>query len=343
MMGGWISEHYRINNRTFVLMGLSVAALSLLAGSQLNSLSGFVLWAIPLGAGGGLVEIFCSVIISQQEKPHSSKLMNLSQVFFCLGAIFAPMMVAVLLDRQVPWRIIFVFYGLFVFLNLVIFYFLTREKTPVAVQASAKIKNHSGSLFNDPLFILLAGALLVYVTFESVVACWVSVYFEKGLSCSAQSSALLLSLYWSGLIFGRLGISLVPSRFTLWPVMFIGIIVWSVGAFMAAVTRNPLWAGVFVFLTGFGAGPLWPTIVAICQSARNRPQFTSTVIAIGALGVTAGSGLGSAIFKYFGPSMFFPAVGLGGLALLVLSIYACRKYSRADHKELHLGEPFIDN
>lgn len=332
IIGGWLGEHYRVSSRSFVLAGLFIVALVMLIGSQINSLSGFALWAIPLGAGGGLVEIFCSVIISQKEKPHSSKLMNLSQVFFCLGAILAPVIAAILLKREVSWRSIFVFYSLFLLFILCVFFLLTREGSPVAAYGDSKGNNHSSSLLKDPLFIFLSGSLFVYVTFESVVACWVSVYFEKGLSCSVQTSALQLSLYWTGLIVGRFGIVLVPNRFTLWPVMFTGIIVWCAGAFLAMLTGNPFWAGVFVFLTGLGAGPLWPTIVAICQSARNRAKFTSAVIAVGALGVVAGSGLGSAIFKYFGSSFFFPTVVMGGLILFVLSIFSYQKYSQADHK-----------
>ena len=157
----------------------------------------------------------------------------------------------------------------------------------------------------------MAGSLFAYVTFESLLTCWLAVYFEKGLFCSVESSALMISVYWFGLIMGRLATTLWPNRLTLWRVMFTGFSICFVMIILAAMFRHPIWVGIFVFASGVGAGPLWPNMVAICQATRNRPRFTSAVIAFGALGVTAGSGLGSVIFKHFPTLWFFPIVGIG--------------------------------
>ncbi len=111
--------------------------------------------------------------------------------------------------------------------------------------------------------------------------------------------------------------------------MFIGILIMCVGAVLASLTLSPVWVTVFVFVCGFGSGPLWPTTVALGHLARQRPKFTSCVIATGALGVVLGAGLGAIIFNYLGSSRFFPAVVLGSIILLLLSFISRRKYSRA--------------
>ena len=114
--------------------------------------------------------------------------------------------------------------------------------------------------------------------------------------------------------------------------MFVGIVIMCIGAVLASLTLSPLWVTVFVFLSGLGSGPLWPTTVAICYSARQRPKFTSYVIAAGALGVVLGAGLGAIIFKYR-PSLFFPSVVLGSIVLLVLSFLSYRQYSKPHSEE----------
>jgi fucose permease len=202
---------------------------------------------------------------------------------------------------------------------------MTRKVTQV-IQPVRAVNNISTPLLKDSLFFLLAATLLVYVTFESIVACWVSVYFEKRFSCPVHSSALRLSTYWIGLVFGRLAITVIPMCFTLWPAMFIGISIMCASAFLATFTNSPSLATFFVFLNGFGAGPLWPTTVAICHAARNRPRFTSSVIAIGALGVAIGSGLGVVIFRYLDYSVFFLFVAFGCIILLVLSFFSYRRF-----------------
>ncbi len=328
IIGGWICERHNINSRALVVVGLLIVGLTLLLGSALTRVTWFIIWAIPLGFGGGLIETFASILVTQKDKPHSSKLMNLAQVFFCIGAISASPIVAVMLYLGISWRYIFILFGLFILFILCVFFFLTRKGSEDAVRFAQKANKFSTLLLKDSLFFLLAAVLLIYVTFESVIACWVSVYFEKRLSVPVHSAALRLSIYWIGLVVGRLAIILVPRRFTIWPAMFTGILIMCIGAVLASLTLSPLWATVFVFLSGFGAGPLWPTTVAICHSARQRPKFTSYVIAVAAFGVVLGSGLGSVIFRYLDSSLFFPSVALGSIILLVLSFLSYQKYSK---------------
>ena len=328
VIGGWICERYNINCRALVVVGLLIVGLTLLLGSALTRVTWFIIWAIPFGFGGGLIETFASILVTQSDKPHSSKLMNLSQVFFCIGAISASPIVAAMVYLGISWQYTFILFGLFILFILCVFFFLTRKGSENAVHSIQKANNFSTPLLKDSLFFLLAGALLIYVTFESVIACWVAVYFEKRLGVPDYSAALRLSIYWIGLGVGRLAIIFIPRRVSLWPAMFTGILITGIGALLASLTLSPLWATVFVFLTGIGAGPLWPTTVAICHSARQRPKFTSYVIAAGVVGLVLGSGLGSVIFRYLDSSLFFPSVALGSIILLVLSFLSYQKYPK---------------
>ena len=332
IFGGWICEHRNVNSQVLILTGLLIIAATLLVGSMITSLRWFIIWAIPLGIGGGLVEIFGSTLVADYEKPHSSKLLNLSQVFFCLGAIFAPQIVAVLLYTKVQWEYIFILFGLLVLFIALFFFLLTRKVSNVVVHHPRPMSSVSAPLLTDPLFLLLGATLLVYVTFESLIACWVSVYFEKRLLCPVHFSALRLSIYWAGIVSGRLAVTIIPRRFTLWPVMFVGIGIMCATAFLASFVLTPSLATFLVFLTGFGAGPIWPATVAVCRTARNRPRFTSSVIAVGAIGVMLGSGLGALIFKFFDFSIFFPFVVSGCIMLLVLSFFSYRKYYHENKK-----------
>ena len=328
IIGGWICERYNVNSRTFVLAGLLLVGLTFLVGSTLTRLTWFAVWAIPLGFGGGLTETFGSVLISQHDKPNSSKLLNLSQVFFCIGAISAPLIVALMLYIGMPWPHIFVLFGSFILLVLCIFAWLTRKRSQVAAHPVHIAENPSTPLLRDSLFVLLAATILIYVTFESLVACWIAVYFEKRLSCPVPYSASRISIFWIGVIAGRLAVTLLPRRVSLWPAMFTGVSIMCLGAVLASLTHSPTWATVFVFLNGLGAGPLWPTTVAIGHSARNRPRFTSSLIAVGAFGVVLGSGLGPVIYRYLGYSLFFPSIALGCIILLGLSFLSYRKDSK---------------
>ncbi|HBG78722.1 MAG TPA: hypothetical protein DDW84_07785 [Phycisphaerales bacterium] len=328
IVGGWLCEHLHFKARSLIAAGILMVSITLLASFLLKNLSSFIIWAVIMGLGGGLVETFGVVMISSYEKPHSSKLLNLSQVFFCIGAIAAPQIISMLLYLKVRWQIIFVIFGVLIFLIMFVFLLLTRNAKQASPAAMRPEHNSTTPLLKDKLFFLLAATLFTYVTVETLLACWIAVYFEKRLSCSVYTSALIISLFWFGLILGRLSIIVIPRRFTLWPVLLIGAIIICLASLLGSFTAWPVFVAVLVFLVGIGSGPFWPTTAAICHVARNRPQFTSSVIAISAIGVIAGSGFGALIFKYMDLKWFFPLIAFGAFILLAVSFVSHRQYSK---------------
>jgi fucose permease len=333
ILGGWACERFNFTGRALVVIGLLIVSATLLVGSLVKELSWFVIWAMPLGFGGGLAETFSTVLVSQHEKLKSSKLLNMSQVFFCMGAIGAPQVVALLLYFKIPWQVMFIIFGIFILLINFVFFLLTKNEKPASVNPVNIENGNLIPLLKDPMFFLLSAVILFYVTFESLMACWLAVYFEKVLFCPAHLAALRLSVFWGGLFLGRIAITVLPARFSLWPAMFTGVSIMCISSFLTYFTSSTIIATILVFLFGLGSGPLWPTTVGICHAARNRSKFTSCVIAIGAIGVVLGSGLGSVIFKYLGSSFFFPIIILGSLALLILSFLSYQMYYETHKKQ----------
>lgn len=327
LFGGWLCEHRGVNNRLIVLIGLGILTLTFFAGTQLTTLTGFIIWSIPLGFGGGLVEAFSTVMISNREKPGSARLLNLSQVFFCLGAMGAPLVTAILLYRNMSWKIIFLVLGWFIFGVFCVFLAATRNERVGRGPVEHPRDSKSSPLYRDRLFILLSIMLFTYVTFESMMASWIAAYFEEKLASSAPAAAMRLVFFWGGLIAGRLAAAVLPVRYSLWPVMFSGVALMVVTAAAASFFLTPMTVTVLIFLHGLAIGPLWPTIVAIAKSARNRDKFTSSVIAYGAIGVSVGSGLGSVIIKVADARLFFPTVAIGGLFLFYLCVRTHRRFS----------------
>jgi fucose permease len=318
-LGGLLCQKYNLNCRKLTIFGLLITSITLLLGMKISSLIGFILWAIPLGIGGGLVETFGSIMIAQYEKPKSSKLLNLSQVFYCIGAIGAPQIVSAALYFDISWKFIFVFFAASIAL-ITAFFIIFAKNNSSSAQVEISENSHEYSIFKDSLFYLLSAVILIYVTFESMYVCWISAYFEKALLCPVHTSPLRLSVFWFGLIIGRFTVTLIPIRFSFWYVMFIGTAVMFINSLALSFTSSNLIATILVFLAGLGAGPIWPTTVAICHYARNNTTFTSYVIAAGSIGVVLGSWLGMLVVRYIGFGWFFPVITFGCSLLLIAAI-----------------------
>ncbi|MEW5816793.1 MAG: MFS transporter [Spirochaetota bacterium] len=329
-LGGWLAERFKIRPRDFVLIGLLGLTLDFAVGSLLPAMAWFFLWIIPMGFSGGLVETFGSLIITDYDKPGSTKMINLSQAFYCLGAILAPQLVSLMLQLQLNWRIFFLIFGGSILLIDFIFLFIykpfleckeydprinaPREKPDIPMKTSPLNLFY---LFQNKLFFLLTSSMFLYAGIESSFACWIAVYFEKALYLNTGSAALRLGFFWGGLIIGRLAVLVLPEKFTLWPVMLSGTVGLVAGCLALSFQRSAVAATLLILLTGLLIGPVWSAIVSLCRHLFASLQFTSGVIGIGALGASLGPLLSSLIIRYLGLRFFFPFLAFGSLTLLI--------------------------
>jgi MFS transporter, FHS family, glucose/mannose:H+ symporter len=329
LTGGWAAARVYLSNRCLIISGILLLGLLLMAGAAFPSFIWFIFWAIPLGFCGGLVETFSSIMVCKFGGPQSSKMNNLAQVFFCLGAIIAPVIVAGLLGMGFSWRAAFITLGFLIFVFGIWFILQTRNLQEPKWDISPSNREPSDlpvpaanpSLRSDPLLLYLAAAIFLYVTIEGSIVVWVASYFENFLHLDVKSAAWRLSVYWTGMVLGRSAMLFLKGKWTLWPALFCGAIGMLLGNVLLSFTWPPLVATFFVFLTGFLCGPVWPVIVMMSQKLRNSAPFTACVIAAGALGAGVGPLLSSFVIKLpaLGLRAFFPVLA-GACLLLVGSL-----------------------
>jgi fucose permease len=338
LTGGWAASRFNLSNRSLVIVGVMLLGVLLIIGAMFPSFTWFIFWALPLGFCGGLVETFSSIMVCKFGGPQSSKMNNLAQVFFCIGAIIAPVIVAALLRMAFSWRSAFITLGILIFVFGVWFILQTRtlqeptweiETSPDGQDSSvARVPAVHPPLQSDPLLYFLALALFIYVMVEGSIVVWIATYFEKYLHIQVDSAAWRLSAYWTGMLLGRSLMLFIKGKWTLWPALFAGAIGMLAGTALLSVSWPPFLATILVFLTGFMSGPVWPVLVMMSQKLRNNPQFTACVIAAGALGAGLGPFFSSCIIKsrYLGLKAFFPVLAAGCI-LLCVSLFKARRIS----------------
>jgi fucose permease len=269
-------------------------------------------------------------MVAEFEKGDSSRLLNLSQVFYCLGAIFAPQLVAILLDVHISWKIAFLIFGMFVFV-IGGFFVLFNRNTRIPMHSTSVPKSESATqqfqipLRQDPLFYLMAAILFLYVVIEISSASWIAAYFEKSFHLSASSAARRLSLFWTGLIIGRSFMTIAPAKLTLWPGLLGGTFGMIIGNILLSFGWSPRVATWTVLIYGIAAGPVWPVTVMLSQRIRHSARFTSGVIGIGALGAALGPLLGAQVIRYLGLAWFFPCLSISSVVLFSLTLITKRK------------------
>ncbi len=355
-VGGWLSDKFNISLRTLVLMGFVIACVTLFLANFLGSFAWFVVWIIPLGFAGGLLETFSTIIVSNYDKPGSGRLVNLSQGFFCFGAVLAPQMVSILLKQEASWRLMFLLFSGFLLGIGLLFMMLYRPRktqtsqhdrlapessqpdssapestqTQVSDRSGQKLPQASetiplGQLLKKPLFILLAGAVFLYVAAETSTAMWVAPFFENNLGVPASEAAWRIGLFWGGMLIGRFVVVFLPSRFTLWEPLYLGVGGMVAMAVLLSFPLSVETATVCVGLMGLFCGPVWPCLVSISNHATESTQFTSGVVGVGGLGVAFGPYLSSLVIRFLGITLLFLFIMMITLALATITFLVRRR------------------
>jgi Fucose permease len=286
-LGGKIQKRFRISLKTMIAIGLVVVGLALLSAPLvLRTIASVLAWTFVLGCAGGLVETSCSVLLAGSPDEETSKPLCLSQAFYAIGAFGAPVIAKACIERAGGWKASFLFFGAFASLVAILY---IRSYGAVEADPSGLNPDSSASKSALNVSILFASLIFVYVVAESLCGSWVPFMFEKLRGLDAPRAALLSSLFWLGMIVGRLATAALPTRWGMAPALVVG----SAGAVICSLVLGEGGRGAALAALGVCMGPIWPVAVKIASVAFGSASRAGFVIAAGGLGAAIGPLVGS--------------------------------------------------
>ena len=280
----------RFADRRGKLPSMMAGCLSMTAGAllfaQTSEFGLAVVGAALFGIGGGLSEATSMALLADLfEDRRRTSVMNLAQAMFGVGAVTSPVGVHWLLRSGMSWRWGYVgaaaICAVGACLNLAAV--AMRQERPIRHGAQGP---RARQVARDPIVVLLALGILLYVGAEIGQSTWLSVYFKRHLDASNALAALSPSFMWLGIGLGRLAAAWVAHYMS-----ETGLVCW-VTALAAASQATLLLLGgadsgaAAAFALGLFLGPIFPTVVSRANAAHPEASgvVTSLVIAAGSLG-----------------------------------------------------------
>ena len=319
-----------------IVTGLLIQAL----GLSFFALSPFVMinlcLSLLIGFGQGSTEVVVNLCVVRMERNGESRLMNLMHAAFCVGAIIGPFTVGRIIGAGLSWQMI---YRLMAFLSILMaatLLFLPFSRLGRAKEKTER-ESSAADLLKHPLIILSFLMLFLYVGSELGTSAWIAEYYVKFLGTSASEGAYMVSVFWIGLLIGRLYFSGYRGDRQA-EVMFILACTCTVSLGFALLMRGPWLAGAGFFLTGLGFSAIYPLVIALVGRYIQHGQSA----AIGF--VATGGGVGAFAFPFIMASLsdrfdihrgFFFYVVLNVL-MVVLSIAVIRMIRTIQREEKNI-------
>jgi len=235
-----------------------------------------------IGSGSCTVEGLLSAKITDENPESSEKLMNFSQLFFCVGAVLGPMLSLAARTHGADWQMIMLIVAIiFIPASFCILLLSETKKKAIIKDKDEKDSAYSMILLKDKKFLLFFFSLLLYIGAESGVAFSVTGYFTNDYQ-NGFSGEIALSLFWLGMIIGRFFAGVFHKISD--KIMIACIVSSIIFSFLLQFQHQVLFSVALFFLIGLSYSAIWPLLMAFCTKAF--PKYSGTA---GGLMVTGGA------------------------------------------------------
>ena len=320
-----------------IVYGLVLQAAGLAAFGQMPSLAINAIALLLIGLGQGGSEVVTNFSVVRIEHSGRSNLMNFIHAAFTTGAIVGPLGIGQLIERGYPWQVAFL--GL-AFLSLLMALAFTLLSFETVSADPAKQENSPLSyLMSQPLMLLLTTLILLYVGVEIGTSNWIAEYFVQSLGVSAASGAYTVSLFWMGLLAGRLSVAIFYRRDDQAVLLVTACILSALSLSLGLWGESFTWKAACFFSTGMGFSIVYPVVVVL--AGRFFPTQQEMAIAI----ISTGGGVGSFAFPFAMSSLadswgierafwFYAFIALAMSGVAVSTLFVIRSLSaKGDGKD----------
>jgi fucose permease len=312
------------------------AACVLLTGSALLCISfvqSFVvllLLAIPLGLGGGAIDAALNNYVALHYKASH---MSFLHSFWGVGATISPLIMSHFLKQSGNWQGGYRLVS-FIQLSLAVIMLVTLPLWGKASHAKPEellgsdvmeIDNRTAIQKRGALFAVLS--FFFYCAGEASVGLWAATYFVGVRGVDPSIAASWGSLFFFGIMGGRMVSGLLAMRVKERVLINTGIVLAALGALLLALPLSQEFALAGILLFGLGCAPVFPNLIHLTPQ-RFGKNYSQAIIGLQMAAAYLGATLMPPVVGWVGQNLGFsglPYYLLACLALLYMTIVVCNK------------------
>ena len=249
----------RIGTRFVTLGSVFLTVIALFGFSFSKKFWMLIVFAIPYGLGAGAVD---SALNSYVAVHYKAKHMSWLHCFWGVGTIISPFIMGYALTSS-SWQDGYRIVG-FIQLGIALLLFVTLPVWKVNKSEEEKqtkqVSTFSCLKIKGVIFVLIG--FFAYCALEATAMQWASTYFVEVKGVDKERSAMLASLFYIGITFGRFISGFFIDKIGDKKAIIIGCSFLFLGIILLSLPINcfPLAISSFIIL-GFGCGPIYPCFI----------------------------------------------------------------------------------
>lgn len=270
---------------------LAVSCISIFVGFEAIAYSPSILFLFTgifiFGSGGGAINGAGSALVSEIYDEHRASHLNLLGVFFGLGALSIPFILAS--AQQFPFEKIVAVLGFLVFALGLLFLFIAFPHHNTAEISIGAIKK----LLHEKILIIVAVFLLFQGSVEALINNWLPTFLNTHAGFPYQLSLYALVVFVAGMTSARFLLGTLFKNWNSRRVWQISFLCSAIAFTLLATTSNRFVLFPAVFLLGYGLGGGFPLMFSVV--GFRFPVLSATAFSI-VLGISLS---GNILLNYF--------------------------------------------
>lgn len=301
LASGFLIETF--GKRKTVFSGILVSLLAGVAITTSNYLAIFALGMFLSGVSSWfMVAVGNYIIVRACQGEKRSSQLNLLNFFFSIGALITPTMAGFMLERGVPWELVF----LMPFVLLVVLAILAYS--PAFGISSSPSYPEKKPLETIPeekwnVSIYFTGiALGIYCLLESSFASWIVVHLRENLAVDIVEASVVLTVFYICQATGRFASGFIVRHVALNIYIIICSSIGLVAASLIVLSKSYMAVLYLTILLGLGIASLYPSILSYgtLQVKTASPRIMTFFLTSGIVGSVVGMLFTSFLKQHFG-------------------------------------------
>ena len=247
-----------------------------------------------MGGFGGALESLSSSLVSEINPDKPEYYINLTQIFFGIGAVVGPIGASLIVYSGVSWRVPYLVLAAISLVAMIIFLITASPETAKSLVGEKDKPGKPSLIFlvSNYKFILLFVAMLFYTGSEVGAWGWMSTFMQESLDFSLFLSAASVAVFWIAMTVGRIICGVLTKRISTRNIVIVLASVSSISTLLSVFVSSKLGIWLVIIAMGLGYSSQFPLIMAYgTQKLKVPPNIIFSIL-------IAGAGVGSMTIPY---------------------------------------------
>ena len=315
-----------VSARALLVVAAALGASSLVVFAVSDVWVALILAAVPLGLSGGFIDAVGNGFVAANE---SAGVMGFIHAAFALGAMAAPLLVALIVFLGGSWR------GAFAVLAgaealLALGFSVAAGPVRLPMEGRRHAPRRAGSTV---LLGLSVWVFFVYAAVEGSTGIWAFTLLTEGQGVSSGVASLAISAHWGALFASRLSLGFAGDRVHPNPTIAVSTVGIVAGLALLWWTPSTIVAVAGLIIAGFASGPVFP-LEMLLTSSRFGVEYTGHAAGYQLAAATMSIAVSPAVIGWIVNQQGPLAIGAALVTLAIVTAVSVEVLRRRTDREL---------